>query len=600
MNTRINLLFLFFFFTLTLAQAEVIYVEAEKIKKDYSYSSSSIELYDEYEIAESSKLNLGDFLNHHSSIQVSSNGGLGQNSSIFLRGSDSRHVVIEIDGVRFDDLTSTAGQADLSKLLLNNIKSIEILKGNQSVLYGENAVAGVIKITTKHGAKEQLSFHFGQGSNKLYNTGLKISGKKDSTHYSLSGLFLKTQGISAYKDKSGSTSETDPYFASNFSFNLTQFWNKSFKSRFGGNITNSKNEYDNETSDQLDKFNSSKSSQLYFINSLAHSKLINLQLIYTYHHRDRNLYGNDSQFGKFSFFYDGVLNGLELKNTFHYGESSSLILGLNYTRDKAKALDSYLNTAVYKEKSGVYANNYFKYGHSFIDTGLRFIKVDKLDELVHRFAVGHKIFNFTFKISNSKALKAPSLYQENASFGGNNDLKAEKSQSNELGILYLSKNINSEINIFKTKYSNFIDYDLVNSKYLNSERLEVVGIEFNNHLKFSNYLSFKLNLSKLQTKNLKTKSYLPRRAKNKIFSSINYFVRENLKTHFNVEHVGRRDDTGGVKLPSYTLFGLGASYQLKKHSFYFQLNNIFDKDFEQISNYSSYSRTYNLHYTFNL
>ena len=84
-----------------------------------------------------------------SGVQMTANGGLGKNSSIFIRGTESRHVLLLVDGVRYG--SATTGQANFDNFPIDNIERIEVLKGPASALYGSDAVGGVIQIFTRKG-----------------------------------------------------------------------------------------------------------------------------------------------------------------------------------------------------------------------------------------------------------------------------------------------------------------------------------------------------------------------------------------------------------------------------------------------------------------
>ena len=76
-------------------------------------------------------------------------GGDGQQTSVFLRGSNSNHALVIIDGVKANDPSSPGGAYDLGHLRTDNIERIDVLRGPQSVLYGSDAIGGVIQITTR-------------------------------------------------------------------------------------------------------------------------------------------------------------------------------------------------------------------------------------------------------------------------------------------------------------------------------------------------------------------------------------------------------------------------------------------------------------------
>ena len=92
---------------------------------------------------------LVEVLSTEPGIQFTSNGGLGKNSGLFIRGMDARHTLLLVDGVRVG--SATTGAPSLDNLPLESIERIEIVRGPMSALYGSDAVGGVIQIFTRRG-----------------------------------------------------------------------------------------------------------------------------------------------------------------------------------------------------------------------------------------------------------------------------------------------------------------------------------------------------------------------------------------------------------------------------------------------------------------
>jgi vitamin B12 transporter len=92
---------------------------------------------------------LAELLAQQPGLQVSSNGGLGKTSSVFIRGLESRHTLLLVDGVRLG--SATVGTPSWDNLPLDTIERIEIVRGPRSSLYGADAIGGVVQIFTRRG-----------------------------------------------------------------------------------------------------------------------------------------------------------------------------------------------------------------------------------------------------------------------------------------------------------------------------------------------------------------------------------------------------------------------------------------------------------------
>ena len=129
-------------------------------------------------------------------VQMGANGGLGKNSSVFMRGTENRHVLLLVDGVRYG--SATAGQANFENIPLENIERIEVLKGPASALYGSDAVGGVIQIFTRKGTPglhPYASVTVGGDDRREVAAGLQ--GGAGDVSYSIGLQALRENGFSA-------------------------------------------------------------------------------------------------------------------------------------------------------------------------------------------------------------------------------------------------------------------------------------------------------------------------------------------------------------------------------------------------------------------
>ncbi len=95
---------------------------------------------------------VADVLRGVPGLDIGSSGGPGSVAVAFIRGADSKNTLVLVDGVMYNDPSSSTRSADLGNINADNIERIEVVRGAMSVLYGSNATAGVINIITKKGA----------------------------------------------------------------------------------------------------------------------------------------------------------------------------------------------------------------------------------------------------------------------------------------------------------------------------------------------------------------------------------------------------------------------------------------------------------------
>jgi vitamin B12 transporter len=161
---------------------------------------SELVVIDRAQIEQSSGRTLTEILTRQAGLQFSSNGGLGTASNIYIRGTETRHTILLVDGVRMG--SATLGTPVWSNIPIELIERIEVLKGPASALYGSDAVGGVVQIFTRQG-KEGLfptaSLTLGSRGYRQLSAG--VSGGQGALSYTLGLSSTHDDGFSATNSK---------------------------------------------------------------------------------------------------------------------------------------------------------------------------------------------------------------------------------------------------------------------------------------------------------------------------------------------------------------------------------------------------------------
>ena len=166
---------------------------------------ASVDVIEREQIERAGQSSLIDVLRTVPGLRVTSNGGPGSNASVFIRGAESRHTLLLIDGVRVGSASS--GQATLEAIPLGVIERIEILRGPASALYGSDAIGGVIQVFTRKGAEGfRPELFVGYGSKDTHKASASFSGGVERLRYSLSLGEDRTRGFDARR---GTTYDQD-------------------------------------------------------------------------------------------------------------------------------------------------------------------------------------------------------------------------------------------------------------------------------------------------------------------------------------------------------------------------------------------------------
>src|ERR1700761_5126517 len=134
---------------------------------------------------------LPDTLNTVPGLNVVQTGGPGGQTSIFMRGTNSNHTKVLIDGIDVGDPTTPNGAFDYAHLLTSDIQQLEVLRGPQSGLYGSDAIGGVISVNTRKGDGPPLATaSIEAGSFNTFNQTVGLSGAQDNFNYAFSVVHL--------------------------------------------------------------------------------------------------------------------------------------------------------------------------------------------------------------------------------------------------------------------------------------------------------------------------------------------------------------------------------------------------------------------------
>lgn len=539
---------------------------------------------------------VAELLKRMGGFSVQTNGAYGKASSINLRGTDNRHTLVLIDGVRVTDITSISGGARLEFIDPSQIEKIEVLKGNQGVLYGSEAVGGVISISTKKEGRGELGLNY--GSYDFKKVSASNSFVKGDNQLSLSGSFQDVDGISAYnEDRIAGGAESDGLKQTDLLVNWRNTTLDNIVSDFKVEVTNSSYLYDDDSGDNPNLNAEYKTSRFSETLTYNYSDLVNLDFNYSHFDVDRKLFGENS-YGKFTYLYKGSFDRYTLTNKTFYFKNGELITGIEYEKEKTKALDSLLNKTRAKERFGAYINNYNSFKGIVLEEGLRYEKLQYFgDEWVYRVGLGYNWNELTAKATIGTSFKAPTLYQSFAQFGGNRTLEMEKSDSKEFSLLYKDNSFVTEVTYFEINYDHYIDYDSSRSLYTNSGDFETYGAEWNTE--YSNeLLSLGVFYTYLRSKNKLTGVALPRRSKHNIGASLGLNPVENWSFLFDVHYRSDRMDTNQRNLPGYYLANLSLQYNWnqKNDRISLAVKNIMDKGYEEVWGYGTLGRNFLLSY----
>ncbi len=525
----------------------------------------------EEEIERAGSSSLTDLLQRQPGIEIYNSGGQGKVSSLHIRGSESDHVVVLVDGLRVNQVTS--GLTAFENITLSQIEKIEIVRGPSSSLYGAGAVGGVIQIFTKKGVagfKPYAAIGYGRYDTKTAQAGIRAGN--DFTNYAINISSLSTDGFSAYKTNNPIFNDRDGYNNLSLSGSINHKFNQDNSIGINFIKSNGNNRYDNRYDDPnfIDRKNKMDTQVIgiNFSNKITtdwRSDLNIGQSIYKYNDFDGAIWTpNNSKQNQISW-----LNNINLS-------LGSLQLMYDFNRETINKSLGYDKSE--RDNSG-YMIGYLlnKDNHNF-QANYRFDD----NSAYGKFNTGN--IGYSYKLNNewaaagsiSTAFRAPNFMDLYYPGYSNPNLKPEESKNIEASLRY-QKNVGKfSATIFQNEIDNFIQLD---SSWIpqNTEKAKFEGITFNGSTFIDHFQLFG-NATFQSTKNEVTNEKLLRRAQNYGNAGLNYYFSEwNLGVEITAQ--GTKKETAAV-IPGYALANLVADYKVSKTmKLNFRLNNFLNKDY---------------------
>ncbi len=163
---------------------EDVVVTATRIATPIDQVASAITVIDAADIEARQQRSLPDVLRDVPGLNLVQTGGEGGQASIFMRGANSNHTKVLVDGIEVSDPSKPSGAFDFGKFNSADIARVEVLRGPQSGLYGSDAIGGVINVITKSGnGPLSLSAEAEGGSFDTFNQSATVSGSQEAFHY---------------------------------------------------------------------------------------------------------------------------------------------------------------------------------------------------------------------------------------------------------------------------------------------------------------------------------------------------------------------------------------------------------------------------------
>ena len=595
-----------------------VIVSATKTETYQAEIGSSTTVITADDIKKTGKRTVQGVLRDVAGLTVMQSGGVGGQTSVYLRGAGAGQTLVMIDGVEVNDPISTDRSFDFANLTTNNIERIEIVRGPQSTLYGSDAMAGVINIITQKGTgKLKVEGYFEGGSHNTFRESFGLSGTAlDKLDYSFSATRLDSAGIS----RAHNGSENDPYHNTALSTKLgykvfdnaelslsVNYTDARISTDYGGNQDVS--DYTSWSKDLSTKFAFDQSINSWWTHTLS----------FSYHdirRKDRKNWEPVYYYTTIADWYKGNNKKVEWQHNISPVKWNIFTAGFEYEDESGSSYyESTSSDGPYSSKQdrksvnnyGYYFQDQLKVGDKlFITPGIR------IDD--------HELFGTktTYKVSAAYLIpqtgtrlkanwgtgfKAPTLYQLYDASYGNISLRPEESKSYDFGFeqSFFKNRVSFGLIYFHNDFKNLIDWVTTDpiyystGEYINIGKAMTKGFEIGVKIRPLENLTVGANFTYTDTKNKETGLTLARRPENQANFNVDWAFLPNANLNFGMNYMGKRRDSdyNTVSDKAYTIFRIAASYDITKNFQVFsRIENLFDRKYQEVYGYETLGRSF--------
>jgi len=573
-------------------EVEEIVVTAIRVPIPRAEVGSSVVVITEEEMKQRGYTLLKDLLKAETGVDVVSTGGPGSQTSVFIRGMESYHTLILIDGMKVGDPSLMQRQFDLANLTLDNVERIEVIKGPQSVLYGSDAMGGVINIITKKGkGKAHFMASMEGGSYDTFRQSIGGSGQVGHLSFSLGTSHTKTQGFSAYREGREKDGWENYSFSTRIELTDCQKISGGVLLRLHKGVTELDAGYDLKGY-RVDK------DEVFFSSFLDFKPFEKWKQRLTFGISDYRREYVDAPWGDSR--YSGRRYEVSWQNEVKPLPFYSLLFGADYGREEMDQMEPWSELSGSTYTLSLFLQNQLKLKGSITTLGLRF---DDHKEFGQRFTYRiTEAFSFDktqtkIKGSLGTGFRAPSLYELYSEYGSP-DLKPEKSIGWDFGIeqsLWKGK-LFLDLVYFENRVKDLIEFWYPGDlwwlgKYVNIAKAFMRGVEASVELRPFDGIWCRLAYTYTHTEDEKGQR-LPRRPYNKVKMAFGRSFGDRANVFSEVIWVDDRLDSG-EKLSDYLLANVSGSFKLKKGvELFIRGENLFNRRYEEAKGYGTAGRSF--------
>jgi vitamin B12 transporter len=561
------------------------------------------------EIDRSQATSLTDLLAGRAGIGFSNQGGPGKLTTFNIRGTESDHVLVLVDGVRIG--SASAGLAAFQDLPVSQIERIEIVRGPRSSLYGSEAIGGVIQIFTRTGGQGLNTYaQAGFGTHDLRNHSAGFSYRGDRGWLSANAGYQESDGINACRGTAGNAEapfgagcyvdEPDRDGYRNTSIGVRAGINVTDTLSLEGNFLNadSKNAYDGSIfgGNEADNLQRVAGGKLLWTPSDAFR--LTVQAGRADDQSDNDYADADAGTRTYVSTFDTRRDNAAAQADYTFAPGQIITLGGDWQNDQVTSNTPF--DVEDRDNTGVFAEYQGSFGAHALQASVRNDDNEQFGShttgsLGYGFGFGD---GFKFTASAGTGFKAPTFNDLYYPGGfGNPDLKPEKSKSLNLGLAQYGEGWNWTFNAYETRIKDLIGYDTA-FNLVNVDKARIRGAELTGFVSLYG-VDINAQISHTDPRNdsdgsVNHDNWLARRSRDTARLDLDYAIGDFRLGLTGNGYGHRYDDAANTaRLGGYGTMDVRLEYALSSDwTLQAKAANVFDKDYETIQWYNEPGREY--------
>lgn len=564
---------------------EAVIVTATRTARTADETLASVSVITRADIERTQAKSVAGLLAGEAGVDTTVSGGYGKSTSVFLRGTNSDHTLVLIDGIKVG--SATLGTAPWQYLPLDQIERIEIVRGPRSSLYGSEAIGGVIQIFTRRPTEKfQGLAEAGYGTYGTSKLSAGVSGADGNMRYNLTASHFNTDGIDAKTASAGNEGDRDGYRNESYSARLTHRLAGGAEIELHTLHAQGHTEFDGTTENQTAFLQDVVSARLNFAPTNDWS--VKLQAGTS---RD---YTDSFKNGGFRSTFNTLRNVASWQNDITPAKDQLLTLGVDYQDDRVGSTTTYTRTE--RANTGAFLQHQAKLGDHDLLVGLR--RDDNEQFGIHN--TGNLAWGYALsprlraRLSYGTAFKAPTFNQLYFPGFGDPNLRPERSKTYEAGLRGRQDWGNWNVSAFQTNVENLIATVTVSgvSTAQNVDKALIKGLETEISTQLAGWET-RAVLTLLDPRDTGRDNILTRRTKRILsLKADRAFGQWHVGADWLMQGHRYDSDTNRTRLGGFALVNLRGQYDLSKQwVLRANLDNAFDKTYETVSTFKSPGRT---------